>query len=163
MVSQRTLSRRKRNSDFHLTKGEKPTQAANILGYIKNTNNKKISSMSETWKEIEKFPKYEVSDHGNIRNIKTKRPLRSVPHSLNSEPTIKMSGYCQRERHYVSHVVLGEFKYGGMYYLRGFKVRHKDGNVSNNNLSNLEVIPQKATLGKEKFLLYPNGETVKVE
>ena len=163
MVSQRTLSRRKRNSDFHLTKGENPTQAANILGYIKNTNNKKISSMSETWKEIEKFPKYEVSDHGNIRNIKTKRPLRSVPHCLNSEPTIKMSGYCQRERHYVSHVVLGEFKYGGMYYLRGFKVRHKDGNVSNNNLSNLEVIPQKATLGKEKFLLYPNGETVKVE
>ena len=49
--------------------------------------------MSETWKEIEMFPKYEVSDHGNIRNIKTKRPLRSVPHSLNSEPTIKMSGY----------------------------------------------------------------------
>ena len=158
MVSQRTLSRRKRNSDFHLTEGEKAdTSNINI------TNIKKISSMSETWKEIEKFPKYEVSDHGNIRNIKTKRPLRSVPHSLNSEPTIKMSGYCQRERHYVSHVVLGEFKYGGKYYLRGFKVRHRDGNVSNNNLSNLEVIPQKATLGKEKFLLYPNGETVKVE
>ena len=159
MVSQRTLSRRKRNSDFHLTKGGKAdTSNINITN-----NKKKISSMSETWKEIEKFPKYEVSDHGNIRNIKTKRPLRSVPHSLNSEPTIKMSGYCQRERHYVSHVVLGEFKYGGMYYLRGFKVRHKDGNVSNNNLSNLEVIPQKATIGKEKFLLYPNGETVKVE
>ena len=159
MVSQRTLSRRKRNSDFHLTKGGKSdTSNINITN-----NKKKISSMSETWKEIEMFPKYEVSDHGNIRNIKTKRPLRSVPHSLNSEPTIKMSGYCQRERHYVSHVVLGEFKYGGMYYLRGFKVRHKDGNVSNNNLSNLEVIPQKATLGKEKFLLYPNGETVKVE
>ena len=159
MVSQRTLSRRKRNSDFHLTKGEKSdTSNINITN-----NKKKISSMSETWKEIEMFPKYEVSDHGNIRNIKTKRPLRSVPHSLNSEPTIKMSGYCQRERHYVSHVVLGEFKYGGMYYLRGFKVRHKDGNVSNNNLSNLEVIPQKATIGKEKFLLYPNGETVKVE
>lgn len=138
------------------------TQVPYIIINITN-NKKKISSMSETWKEIEKFPKYEVSDHGNIRNIKTKRPLRSVPHSLNSEPTIKMSGYCQRERHYVSHVVLGEFKYGGMYYLRGFKVRHKDGNVSNNNLSNLEVIPQKATLGKEKFLLYPNGETVKVE
>ena len=66
-------------------------------------------------------------------------------------------------KYWCGMIVLAMIVVGGMYYLRGFKVRHKDGNVSNNNLSNLEVIPQKATLGKEKFLLYPNGETVKVE
>ena len=119
--------------------------------------------MTETWKKIEEFPKYEVSDQGNVRNIKTKRPLRSVPHSLNKQPTIKMSSYCNRERHYGSHVVLGVFKYGGVYSLKSFKVRHKDGDIANNKLTNLEIVPQKAMVGKEKFLLYPNGETTKIE
>ena len=58
-----------------MTKGEKSDTSNKYIRIHKYyKQQKKISSMSETWKEIEMFPKYEVSDHGNIRNIKTKRP-----------------------------------------------------------------------------------------
>ena len=32
--------------------------------------------MSENWKSIDEYENYEISDHGNIKNIKTNRMLK---------------------------------------------------------------------------------------
>ena len=41
--------------------------------------------MAEVWKVIDEFPKYEISNYGNLKNIRTKRLLT---------PYIKDECYC---------------------------------------------------------------------
>ena len=88
----------------------------------------------ERWLPINDFPKYEVSDKGNVRNAQTGKILH---HGKN------LKGY---------HIV-SLYKNGGQYTKKvhrlvcsafygepgnGFEINHKNGDKSDNSLSNLE-------------------------
>lgn len=93
--------------------------------------------MQETWKQIKDFPKYEVSDLGNVRNFKTKRVLR---------PYISNTGYkmvCLRKDNKQRTVTLHRLVLKTFDPLEDdsiYLVNHKDWNKTNNKLENLEWV-----------------------
>lgn len=91
------------------------------------------------WKTIQDFTKYEVSDQGEIRNIKTKRILK---------PSKCANGYLQvhLRRDNKTH-----FKYVHRLVAEAFlegegEVNHLDGNSSNNSIHNLEWVTHKENI-----------------
>lgn len=99
----------------------------------------------EQWKPVN-VPgcsgRYEVSDHGNVRNRATKRLLK-FSRNPNGALTVEFMPYgCVRNCKYQVHrLVMSAFTdipYGSDLY-----VRHKDDDLSNNHLSNLVWQPNK--------------------
>ena len=88
---------------------------------------------------------YEISTHGRLRNKKTGRILKSLRASDGTAIySIKSSVTYLRTSKGVHHLVAGTFykNYGGY-------VRHKDGNIKNNHISNLYLYNPKRKLDKE--------------
>lgn len=87
----------------------------------------------ETWKPLKNFPGYEGSTEGRIRNIRTQHI---------SKPTVSENGYAVlglRRDGKTHHVHL--HKELGNTFLEersGMDVRHKDENLLNNRVDNLE-------------------------
>ena len=80
------------------------------------------------WRRIPDYP-YEVSDEGDVRNIKTQRILK--PQKINKYRMVQLGA---RNQHYIHKLVLLAF----VGPADGRCVRHLDGDGSNNRLSNLE-------------------------
>ena len=87
--------------------------------------------MQENWKRSESWPRYEVSDQGNVRIFTSKRLLKQENHSGYKRITLTEKGY--RKKFLVHRLIIGEFI--GYSHL---DVNHKDENKSNNTLLNLE-------------------------
>ena len=89
--------------------------------------------MEEIWKEIDSFPLYEASTHGNIRNKKTKKILKSS--------IIKTYKYiCLYNNN--KKCTVSVHRLIATTFLTNIDnkptVNHKDHNPSNNNITNLE-------------------------
>ena len=114
----------------------------------------------EKWKEIEKYPNYEVSNMGRVRNKETKQILRKTFNIV---------------------VINGKFRNVGVMVLEAFKnvsmnnrkVYYKDDDDSNCALSNLSYKPFKKKKEKKKPIVqltvdgryitsYPSLEDIKI-
>ena len=113
----------------------------------------------EEWKQITFAPKYEVSNMGRIRNIRTKRVLAYCNGKDKSHNQYTVFLVCnsicgsvqhivsQREQHTVSQIVYNHWclkdgerpsYYSKNYYkVGGNRIGHKDGNKANNRADNL--------------------------
>ena len=104
----------------------------------------------ENWKVINDFPDYEVSDLGNIRNIKTQKILKPYKCYYLKKPgyeRYKVDLFKNQKRYckYVHQLVARAFLEiptinpdGTILDLKTLQVNHKDYDTSNNNVSNLE-------------------------
>lgn len=103
----------------------------------------------EQWRDISFAPKYEVSNHGRIRNKKTKHILTPrAPRQNHKQLTIFLCcGVWGKEQHTISQIVyntwcLREGENQTYYGANGFNVRnnrigHYDGDITNNRADNL--------------------------
>lgn len=85
------------------------------------------------WKQ---FYNYEVSNLGEIRNLKTKRVLKG---NLKKTGYLEYCLYINKEKkYYLGHILVAKlFLENPMEYNQ---VNHKDGNKLNNNVNNLEWV-----------------------
>ena len=97
----------------------------------------------ETWKPIEGFPLYEVSDEGNVRRVAgwQCKALRPRKQSLlpTGYPFMTLCRDSKKTMRYV-HRLVAEAFIGSI--PRGLTVNHKDGDKLNNRLDNLEIVTQ---------------------
>jgi hypothetical protein len=102
--------------------------------------------MKEIWKAIEGYEGfYEVSNHGNVKSLKRKcesrywRPVRErilrQAQSKNGYYGVILSKNKNKKRYHIARLVLIAFLPNPE---NKPQVNHKDGNKSNNKLSNLE-------------------------
>lgn len=103
----------------------------------------------EKWKQITFAPKYEVSNMGRIRNIRTKKVLKPrAPRLCHGQLTIFLCcGIWGKEQHTISQIVynhwcLREGEKPTYYGYNGYKVKnnrigHYDGDETNNRMENL--------------------------
>ena len=109
--------------------------------------------MSIKWKTIKDFPRYEVSDFGEVRNRQTMRRLRPwlvLSHSKPGDgyPTVRLWPGPHTK---LVHVLVLEAFVGGR--PADLIANHKDGNKSNNRVRNLEW----TTYGGNIQHAYDNG------
>ena len=103
----------------------------------------------ENWKQITFAPKYEVSNYGNIRNVKTKKVLKPrKPRLTHNQLTIFLQcGMWGKEQHTISQIVYNHwclkddekptyYQYNG-FKVGGNRIGHKDGDIYNNKADNL--------------------------
>lgn len=129
--------------------------------------------MQEIWKGIEGFEYYQVSNLGRVRSIDKKTPflggMRSFkgqilkPNTAGDYPDVKLSKGIPRKMHTrrIHRLVAESFIYPN-YSKDGLVVNHIDGNKSNNNLHNLEVVTHRENIRHAKETgLNPNGAGTK--
>lgn len=88
----------------------------------------------ENWKIIKKFPKYEVSTYGRVRNIKTQKYLYVKHHTCGYLQVVIQS---KGKKHYLYiHRLVAEAFLPNPQSLR--YVNHKDEDKQNNHVENLE-------------------------
>lgn len=92
------------------------------------------ANMPETYKPIVGFPLYEVSDFGNVRNIKTCKILKNRPNG-NGYLRVDLRNEGKTFKKYVHRLVAETF----LDNFADFEhVNHKDEIKTNNHVSNLE-------------------------
>jgi hypothetical protein len=91
----------------------------------------------EKWKLISGYDNYEISDLGNVRNIKTGHFLKPTPR--NGYPAVSLSKKNTRKTFSIHTLV----SYAFLGKRNGYFVNHKDGNKLNNQLGNLEWVTPK--------------------
>lgn len=84
--------------------------------------------IAEQWAEIEGFPDYAVSNHGQVKSVRFNRLLK--PRG-NSYDLLRVTLYHERKakEFYVHHLVAAAFIDG---YIPGKQVRHRENNADNN-------------------------------
>lgn len=91
----------------------------------------------ETWKVISEFPRYEVSDEGNIRQVATKK-LMKVHEMSHGYISLNLSlGRGIKRRVLVHRIVAAAFCSG---YTAGYEVDHINGDKSDNRAFNLRWV-----------------------
>ena len=88
--------------------------------------------MTETWVDAYGLPRFEVSDHGNIRR-KSDRRIMKLHHSTSGY--VRFTDSTQKKTVNVHRVVICSF-YGNS----ALECNHKDGVKHNNHLDNLEFV-----------------------
>ena len=85
------------------------------------------------WKSIRQFPKLEINEKGEIRNIKTKTS-KAIHNTAAGYPQIRVQEKYKRKYYYVHRLVyetfIGEIP-------EGKEINHIDGNKNNSALNNL--------------------------
>lgn len=89
----------------------------------------------EEWIEIEGFPNYEISNYGEIFNLKKGLPMR-IRYHVNGKRRVVLHRDGVGKEFYVHRLVAQHFLEG---YRDGLLIRCKDGNYNNCHVSNLEV------------------------
>ena len=104
----------------------------------------------ENWKIIKDFPDYEVSDLGNIRNIKTQKilkPFKCYELKKSGYERYKVELFKNKKRYqkYIHQLVARAFieipeknPDGTILDLKTLQINHKDYDTSNNKVYNLE-------------------------
>lgn len=86
-----------------------------------------------TWKEINGWPGYNVSDEGQVAS---KRGLMK-PYIRAGYPSVQLC-CCGKKKNFLVHRLVAEAFYGPI--VEGKVVNHKDGLKTNNRVSNIEVV-----------------------
>lgn len=86
------------------------------------------------WKPCKEIPNYEVSNEGEVRNIKTGRVMKTSINQKGYE-TVCLHDKSKQYTRRVHRLVADAFNESSDSYL---DVIHKDGDKSNNNINNLE-------------------------
>lgn len=93
-------------------------------------------SRKETWKDIDGFPDYQVSDQGRVRNKETGYILKPGL-SGNGYYTVSLyknnKGHTKHLHELIAEAFIGKRE-------KGMTINHKDGDKTNNDLSNLEIV-----------------------
>jgi hypothetical protein len=90
------------------------------------------------FRKIEKFDNYEIDENGNIFSSQYQRFLKTYSNGLGYQ-AIKLKNKKGRFQKYIHRLVADCFLGG----CGNLDVNHKDGDKSNNNVSNLEVVTKK--------------------
>ncbi len=111
----------------------------------------------EIWKKLERFPKYEVSNFGRVRNIK-RGTIRKLSTTYSGYRRIGLTGKGGHVSLAVHRLVAFAFLEPS---LNQAEVNHKDGNKSNNRADNLEWCTRSENLlHRSRTLTCFNGELV---
>lgn len=95
----------------------------------------------EKWKKISEYPDYEVSNLGNVRNLKGKT---LSPFLINSGyPTVTLYVEGKKKNLLIHRLVGFEFCEG---YVEGYTINHIDANRENNRSDNLEWVTYKENI-----------------
>ena len=86
----------------------------------------------ELWKNIEEHDNYQVSSHGNIKNVKTGKILKGDINNIGYRRVI-----INNKKYFIHRLVAKYFCDG---YQENLVVNHKDGNKLNNHKDNLEWV-----------------------
>lgn len=89
--------------------------------------------IEEQWAEIEGFPDYAVSNHGNVMSLRFNRLLKPRGNSYDLY-RVTLYNNRQAKEFYVHHLVAAAFIDG---YIHGKQVRHR-GDKEDNNVYNLK-------------------------
>lgn len=92
----------------------------------------------ENWKVIKDRPKYEVSDHGRVRNRKTGRVLSPDMYKHKGYEFVGLCGENDRKMKFVHRLVAEAFIDNDDPDC--IEVNHIDGNKRNNHVDNLEWV-----------------------
>lgn len=112
------------------------------------------------WKTIEDFPNYEVSNLGEVRNVKTGKILKPG-YNQDGYAIVQLAndGIVKMKR--IHRLVLTAFNPIENY--NNFEVNHKDRNRRNNNLENLEWVTNQQNIQYRDKSDNPNRRTSKVK
>ena len=93
----------------------------------------------ELWKTVNGYESYEISNMGNVRNVRTGKQLSKFPIS---NGYLKVGLYTNgvAKPKFIHRLVAMAFCDG---YSDGYVVDHIDGNITNNQASNLRWVSQK--------------------
>jgi hypothetical protein len=120
-----------------------------IVSYSEIINDKKII-----------FDNYEISTFGNIRRKDNKKPINSNQQNENY-PRIGFSKNGKKSKTVYLHVLIAqEFLKNSNNYT---DIRHKDGNIKNNNINNLEYKEGKFSSGIKFIFTFNNEEIINDE
>ena len=112
------------------------------------------------WKEIKDFPNYSVSDKGEIKNNKRNKKL-SIAYNQDGYAIVQLwknnKGYMRR----VHRLVLEAFS--PIEDSEKYEVNHKDCNIKNNSLDNLEWCTSKENTDYRLSLNHKRGKRVQVK
>ena len=113
--------------------------------------------MLEQWKTIEEAENYEVSNLGNIRNIFTKKILKGRPSASGYlQVSIKIDEESCFKNQYI-HRLVDQHWIDNPEHKE--QVNHKDGNKSNNCITNLEWVTSSENLYHKSKLYGSNLKT----
>jgi hypothetical protein len=112
----------------------------------------------ENYKTIEGYENYEVSDLGNVRNIKTGKILK--PQFSNGQPYRCVTISNGKSKPFAVHILvamafLGHVPNGKK--AESIVVDHIDNDKSNNQRNNLQLVTNRYNLTKNKTSPYPTG------
>jgi len=122
----------------------------------------------EIFRTIETYPTYKVSNHGRIMNINTGRFLKP---KLNSTGIliIGLSKDC-KSKSFTVHKLVGDAFLTKPDHDKHYVIKHIDGNLENNNISNLIYIYASQSrintyenIKKEQFIKKLNSQTLIIE
>lgn len=125
-----------------------------------------VEQLEEVWKDIEKFPKYQVSTLGNVRNKATKHVL--TPGAAEEDDYLHVGLYLnnsERINVYVHILVAEAFLERASDDL---EVDHLDTNRHNNRVTNLEWVTHSENVkraflrGTKKPVIHPNRISVRI-
>lgn len=112
------------------------------------------------WKEIKDFPNYSISDTGEIKNNKRDKKL-SIAYNQDGYAIVQLwknnKGYMRR----VHRLVLETFL--PIENSENYEVNHKDCNIKNNSLDNLEWCTSKENTDYRLSLGHTRGRKVQVK
>lgn len=93
--------------------------------------------MKEQWRKIEGYDNYRVSNLGEVKNIKDpKKPFYlSQFYGTKGHATVTLNDGRKQKQFLVNKLVINAFKKD----LIGKQISHKDGDLRNNRLDNLEA------------------------
>lgn len=112
------------------------------------------------WKTIKDFPNYQISDEGEVKNIKTNRILK---HSYNQDgyAILQLTDGIKPKMKRIHRLVLETFN--PIENSEKYEVNHKDRNPKNNNLNNLEWVSSKQNIHYRDANDNPNKRTQKIK
>lgn len=108
----------------------------------------------EVWRPSNYAENYEVSNDGNIRNLKTGKILKGSTDSQGYK-TVSVRINDKQKTKKVHRLVADAFLEED---IRGIRVSHKDGNKRNNKIDNLEIGKGVINTNKKKIKIIETGE-----
>lgn len=94
--------------------------------------------MTENWLPVQDFPRYEVSDLGRVRTVRTGH-IHQGHICVSGYLTVSLTRKIGRSVSRFTHRVVAEAFLGEA---QGMEVKHKNGDKIDNRLSNLELAPR---------------------
>ena len=122
----------------------------------------------EISKTIETYPTYKVSNYGRIMNINTGRILKP---KLNSTGILIVTlSKDHKGKSFTVHKLVGDAFLTKPDHDKHYVIKHIDGNLENNNLSNLMYITASQSrintyenMKREKYIKKLNSQTLIIE